>query len=1327
MAERDDVSKVSSARRGQYGWHRRWARRLAWTVAALLAFWCLVWLAAPPLVKWQGQKIVTEKLGRPVRIGAVQFKPWSLELTLRDISIGGATPADPPQFAASRLYANLSLESVLRLAPVAQAIEVDGPALRLRHLGGGHFDVDDVLARLASGPKPPPQEKPARFALYNITVRDGRITFIDEPVRRTHEVRDLRLTLPFISNLPSQRQVHVLPQLAFTADGSRFDSSAQALPFDASRHTQARLRLQRLDLAPYLAYQPASLPLRVTAGAIAADLQLTFDATPQPLLKVAGMINLSGIKVNDATGQEALAFERLAVDASDVRPLERVVHLARVELTAPRLLASRGAQGRINWMATPGASKIPPAPSAAATSAAEDWRVSIDRAAIAQGDVRWRDALPASGPAAVRVAPFTLEAKNLTWPAKQPVTFNGRMILADVTADTQTRQDPGSAAVSGKSAPGPTAAPFIAFRGQAQLSAAKVSVQARGLPLQLAQPYLAAFLKPRLMGVVDADADLAWRAPESGSASQGTGKKAGDDAPGLTVDAAKLAFSHLALLGDTGAADAAPRRGRSASSLPELPPGTLASMDALTLEGAKLDLPGRSVAVDAVTLQAPRAHVVRASDGRWMFEDWLDKSGASQSSDAPTPSAQSPAWAVHVGRVAVADGGMVWRDRQPASGMVEVGLSQLKLDARDFDLAGGKPMPLELSTLLAPRRGEPGTLNWRGTVGIAPASAQGEVEAEHLPLQAFEPYVADWLNIDILRADASFKGKVNYAQQSAGPHLRLAGDARIEELRTTSHPGSAAANDIAPGQAGAKTAPTSRAALAPGAGAAGGGLGEELLSWKQLHMEGLRVRLDPDRAPRVAVKHSQLSDFYARIIVHPGGRINLQDLVKTAAPASAPTPAASGADASPGAPVIRLGPTRLVNGRVSFSDHFVKPNYSANLTQLDGSLGAFSSVSDPQTSQMADLQLTGRAEGTAQLSVNGKLNPLAQPLALDIAAKVTDLELPPLSPYAIKYSGHGIERGKLSMDVAYKIAPDGQLTAANKLMLNQLQFGEQDPNAPASLPVALATALLADSNGVINLDLPISGSLNDPQFSLGPVIFKAVIGLIGRAITAPFSLLARALGGGGAGDLSQVPFAPGSAVLPDAAKAQLDQVAKAMTDRPRLRLTVAGAARLDAEREGFKRERLLALIAAERRASHAGAGPATPASAASSPAPDAADYPQLLRRLYRRADIPGKPRNFIGMTKDIPMAEIESLLLAHIKVGEDDIRQLATQRAVAVKDYLLAQRLGAERVFIGAARTDDADAAANGATPAPIAESADAAASETPRWTPHAALELGMR
>ncbi len=198
-----------------------------------------------------------------------------------------------------------------------------------------------------------------------------------------------------------------------------------------------------------------------------------------------------------------------------------------------------------------------------------------------------------------------------------------------------------------------------------------------------------------------------------------------------------------------------------------------------------------------------------------------------------------------------------------------------------------------------------------------------------------------------------------------------------------------------------------------------------------------------------------------------------------------------------------------------FSDRFIKPNYSADMTELTGKLSAFSSVSPQGSPQLADLELRGRVGATASLEILGKLNPLAQPLALDIRGKMRDLELAPLSPYSVKYAGYGIERGKLSMDVGYKVLPDGQLTASNNIVLNQLTFGDKVEGSTASLPVKLAVALLADRNGVIDINLPISGSLNDPQFSLGSVILKVIGNLIVKAVTAPFTLLASAFGGGG--------------------------------------------------------------------------------------------------------------------------------------------------------------------------------------------------------------------
>ena len=1568
----------------------RWARRAVWTAAGVLGLWAVTWAAVPPLLKWQAQKIASAQLGRSVTIGQVDFRPWSLELTLRDVAVAGANGA-APQLQVQRAYVDVALQSLFRLAPVIDAIQVDAPIVRLKHLGNGHYDVDDILAKFAARPPAADTGEPARFALYNIQVQGGQIDFDDQTVGRQHHVRDLQLSVPFISNLPSQRQVQVQPKLAFVANGTPFDSSAHALPFSDSRQTDAAFRFTKLDLAPYLGYLPAGLPIRLEAATLDADLRLGFEQTPKPSLRVQGGLEVSGLKAKDGQGADALAFDGLKVQLADVRPLEGKLHLSSVELTNPHVAVRRDKQGRINLLvAQPaqGASKniaasaggegargtngasstavaaaasagsapaavVPPASASAARasgasgaasaaprssgkSAAPVWQVQVDSVTVRGGSVDVTDetTLTELAPAAtVRLNEVALNAQRVVWPMAQPVAFNGSAAFvgtegltqalpqggaagktasekatvakatgakaagksggqADSAAGTKSgaQASPASASASSassaaattKAATAPSGAPVHAsalgavpsleFQGTASLQGAEVNARVAALPLALAAPYLAPHLVPRLSGNLDAHVGLQWAPP-----------KAQDLPADIKVAADRLVLSHLLLADDPAAA------AKSAAAAPARPgraarpraPGQLASVGELALDQVLVDLRSRAVTVGKVALQAPQIDVARDADQHLMFERWLRQPTGPASATAPKPEpkpAPSKAphsdfpWKVQVAELMVDDGNVGWLDQATIS-PVRAELSQLHLSAKQIDLNAAKPMQVALVTRVGAGRTEPGRLSWRGQIGLQPAvSAQGEVDAVRLPLHALDPYFGDALNIDILRADTSFKGNVSFTQTAQGPRARVSGDALVEELRTYSVPGTAASGDTEPTAAagtppstthrnlggsttttatapatpatpatpaagttstatakarnGATTSATSAATsakanagnanhpsashapLAPmSASATGraGGLGEEFASWKQLRLGGVDVQLEPGKPTQVDVKDTQLTDFYARLILHPNGRLNLQDVVKSkdGAAASAPAGAASAASgaaaasapasgagqtaagegsgsaitkvaasagaasaaapsaqaADPNAAVIHFGPVKLANGKVFFSDRFIRPNYSADLTELNGSLSAFSSVAPGGAPQMADLELTGRAEGTAGLDIRGKLNPLAKPLALDIKAKVTDLELPPLSPYAVKYAGHGIERGKLSMDVAYVVQPDGRLTATNKLVLNQLEFGEAVAGAPASLPVQLATTLLADSKGVIDLDLPISGSLNDPQFSIGPIIVKAIVNIIGKAITAPFTLLARALGGGPGDDMSYVAFAPGSSELNAKSREQLDKIAKALTDRPALKLTVVGTSSLAAEREGYQRERLKALVAAEKRANQ-GAAPAAPAqgasesvaakasspasaataasaptSAASVPAsPNAvsdAEYPQLLRRLYRRADLPGKPRNAIGLQKDIPVAEMEARLMAQIDVTEDAMRQLATQRGVAVKDYLAARKLPADRLFLGAARS--------GAQPARGAASAasapEAAASSAPGadgegagpWSPRAELNLSAR
>jgi hypothetical protein len=255
--------------------------------------------------------------------------------------------------------------------------------------------------------------------------------------------------------------------------------------------------------------------------------------------------------------------------------------------------------------------------------------------------------------------------------------------------------------------------------------------------------------------------------------------------------------------------------------------------------------------------------------------------------------------------------------------------------------------------------------------------------------------------------------------------------------------------------------------------------------------------------------------------------------------------------------------------------------------------------------------------------------------------------------------------------------------ASNQLTLNRLVFGERAPDSEApNLPVKLAVALLADRQGVIDINLPISGSLNDPEFRLGPIIGRLILGLIGKAVTAPFALLGNLFGGADAQN-GRIDFLPGTDRMAEAATPTLSAIVKALNDRPALQLTVVGHSDLAAEREAYQRERLQDAVRAEKRRQGLRAGQGSEAETAVSPE----EYPALLREVYRRSEGP-KPRNAIGMLKELTVPEMEALWLSQLPAPDDALRELATRRAAAVKARLVADGLAGARVFVELGKGD---------------------------------------
>ena len=292
-----------------------------------------------------------------------------------------------------------------------------------------------------------------------------------------------------------------------------------------------------------------------------------------------------------------------------------------------------------------------------------------------------------------------------------------------------------------------------------------------------------------------------------------------------------------------------------------------------------------------------------------------------------------------------------------------------------------------------------------------------------------------------------------------------------------------------------------------------------------------------------------------------------------------------------------------------------------------------------------------------------------------MAAKARGIDLPTFSPYSTKYAGYPIVRGKLSVDLGYKI-DQGALEAQNTVFLDQLTFGERvDSPTATQLPVLFAVALLKNSRGEISINLPIAGSLNDPQFSVGSIVVQVLVNLLKKAVTSPFTLLASVFGGD-AGDLSTAEFAPGTAeLLPDALP-RLAKLSEALESRPELKLDLAVHVDTALELGDLRRARLMARIHAERRRK----APATETFDADPRRWDEKDYAQSVQRVYDDTPITNKPRSVVGAAKKIPIADMEALLLSAITVSEAEWLELAQERAQSVRK-VLADKIPTDRVF----------------------------------------------
>lgn len=1198
-------------------------RGLIALVALFVLFGVIGYFVLPGIVKSKAEEILSQKLGRQTTIEAIEIHPYTLEATIRGFKM--MEPDAHTVFASfSEFYADLETESLVRIAPVVREARLAEPYVHLVRLDGSRYNISDIIELINSQP---PSEEPARFSVNNIMLTGGKIEFDDRPEKLVHTVEELKVGVPFVSNLPSHVEVFVEPALSAKVNGAPLAMAGKARPFGETREAAIDLDHDGVDLTRFYTYIPFEPNFKMPRARLDLHLSASFqqpkDAAPRIVIK--GTSVLKDLELTALDGQPLVKLPALELALGSADVLANRIDITRVALRSPEIDLVRSRDGEINLL------KLAPPPAKVSPNAD-----AAQSATATRGDEAAKGKQP---PMDVRVGEIVVEGATLRFADHVPAKpFSMKLDRVDITVRQFSL--PGSAPATVDLSAHSESGETIKHTGEFTLQplAASGDLQADAFPLARYLPhYVPMFAGEIDKGNIAASANYSVAIGDDGQAD-------------VQIKKAAATLSDLAVR----------LRGEKRP---------IVTLEALSVADAAVDLRAREVRVGEVSSSNARFALVRNKDGSLNAERLSQPSSAADgrgSSATPpaTGSSQDKPLAIQIGRLNIDKWSARVEDQTMAQPVVTV-VEPLSLSAQDLSNVPGARAKVEVKAAINKK----GILAAGGTIGASPLHANLKLDLKGVDALPAQPYFTDRVNVLLTSAALTSRGTLTLDEAKGGGFKGgFRGELTIGDLASVDK---ISANDF--------------------------------LKLKSLFFGGVDLRLAPFS---LSIDQIALSDFYSRVIVSQDGRINLQDVMRgkegeaksvtEVAPAEA-TDTQQGdvasesrkqpererpAQAAGQTPPIRIGKLTLQGGRVNFTDNFIRPNYTANLVDLGGSVTGLSS----DAASTADVDLRGQVN-QAPLSIVGKINPLKGDLALDIKADVKGMELAPLTPYSGKYVGYGIEKGKLSFDINYKIE-NRKLTAENRLILDQLTFGEKIESPTATkLPVLLAVALLRDRNGVIDINLPVGGSLDDPQFSVGGIIIKVIVNLITKAVTAPFALLGSLFGGGE--ELSYLEFDAGRYAISDSGEAKLKTLAKALGDRPALKLEISGHIDPETDREGLRRASIDRKVRALKLNDTVKKGESVdPASIVVT----AEEYPQLLKRVYKDEKFP-KPRNVVGLQKDLPVEEMEKLMVAHAQVGDDDMVELGNQRAQAVKEWLLKNgQVPQERVFLLAPKVGAAGA-----------------------------------
>ncbi len=683
----------------------------------------------------------------------------------------------------------------------------------------------------------------------------------------------------------------------------------------------------------------------------------------------------------------------------------------------------------------------------------------------------------------------------------------------------------------------------------------------------------------------------------------------------------------------------------------------------------------KGVAVD-VAKQSVTIPSIVAQDAR--FIGWVDKEGtmnyqplfapvesSDQSSSAASPTVTEPEsgkneapWNVLVKELDLENFTIDVEDRQPED-PVRVLVEALNFHTSQVSSALDQPLPIDLSFQL----NQTGKADLKGTVNVEPLSLDMKVGLTDIALKPFEPYLAPFVQFAVGSGAVSLAGQTHYQDASKSePMVTYVGSIGVSKLAFVDPESS-----------------------------------KPFLQWKDFSVNGLSLNVEP-----TTVKIQEIALLTPGVVfsIAPDGQSNLArlfappgqtDEVQLEGEESA-TDDEDVQDEEPETPPlpVQIETVRIDNLQFQMADRSISPNVGTKIEEFSGTIKGLSS----EQLAKADVDLSGKVDTYAPFKIKGQINPLSEDAYTDVSVVFENLNLTTVSPYSGKFAGYPINKGKLSLDLAYKLSQQ-ELVGENKVLIDQMTMGSkvESPDA-TSLPIPLALALLKDRKGLIDIDLPISGNIDDPEFSYGGIIWNALVNLLTKVAASPFSLVGGLVGGVMGDDpdaLKYIAFPAGEMELPPTEQEKLVALAKALSDRPALGLDITGAADPEVDGRALSEAKLLTQLKKAKFVQQPPSGDQTFEAVAQLEL-TTEDEAQYLKQLFvenfgeaaltqtANTSDAKKPQ---AEPKPLTADEMKAKLLEGFVVNEGQLRALAQARAQRIREALIQEgKVPTEQVFL---------------------------------------------